>query len=257
MSSLAVRAIASLLRPLRRIGAVDASRAANVRTAAEEAEWAPAEAARHAAAERDTSMAVARRVLLRGARADDAAALALTAPAGIGAGAGDERSRERIGGIDATAFLVIWGTVATLPALLYSLLCDWAEANTAARGDGDARLTNRSVLDKRLEAVERLLAEDAAAARRRAFQGADAPPPTASSAAAVLSPAPAPSSSSSLAAVPARASFLAGVADELARRRAAMLKPEAANAIAAAAANTAAEQPGRAGATSDPSPPQP
>jgi len=257
MSSLAVRAIASLLRPLRRIGAVDASRAANFRTAAEEAEWAPAEAARHAAAERDTSMAVARRVLLRGARADDAAALALTAPSGAGAGAGDERSRERIGGIDATAFLVIWGTVATLPALLYSLLCDWAEANTAARGDGDARLTNRSVLDKRLEAVERLLAEDAAAARRRAFQGADAPPPPASSSAG-LSPAPAPSSSSCLAAVPARASFLAGVADELARRRAAMLKPEAANAIAEAAAKTVAEQPGRAGATSDPSlPPQP
>ena len=231
------RALAPGLRAARyllwRPAGADADRSSRFRTAAEQSVWVEAMEVRRAAAERSASLDAERRVLLRRADAADAAAGAAAAAevsggngSGGGGGSGSERSAApdtpvTIAGIESTSFFLIWGTAATLPVLLYAALCEWASARAREAGSdaasGDARLTNRKVLDARIEAIEQQLAAEATAAR------AAVPAPAAAHGA--LAPVTAAPVTAAAAAAAFESSFLAGVASELARRREAMLKP--------------------------------
>jgi len=222
-AALLARALAPPLRAARALLAADAAASAaagaRFRTAAEQAVFVEEMEGRRRRSEKSANFRVLERHALRG-----------PGPAGEAAAAADGAAPgPTIAGVHAASFLIIWAAAATTPVLLYAALCAWAERRLASGGasgraggaggeagdHGDARLTNRKVLDARIQAIERQLASDAAVARAAAAGGAaagdEAP------AAAATTPTDAPQTFES--------SFLAGVRGELARRSAAMLKP--------------------------------
>lgn len=222
------RALAPIFRSVRsllgRQAAADGDRSSRFRTESEQGAWLEVMESRRATAERVASLEAAQRVLLRRADAHDAAARGKVQASGasgkIDTASSTGTTDNTIAGIDATSFFIIWGIAATIPVLLYAALCKWAEVRAREAGGsaagGDARLTNRKVLDARIEAIEQHLATEAAAARGSGTSS--------STAAASTSGSVAPAAAVAAAEV-FESSFLAGVAGELARRRDAMLKP--------------------------------
>lgn len=213
-------------------------RAANFMTDDEYAAFKSSMAARYAAAEKEAAFSVTRRVLLRQLpRADGDAAPSGAAPRDAGADAA----------ADETMLHLLWSSACAAPVLLYLALCLWSDTVVSEKELSDMRLSNRMILDKRVEAIEEALAADAlaahaaAAASERRLCAEALTSVQGGSPHGLLSPPPEPAAggaAAQLARVPATAAgaawngdaavyhhFMSGVQDELQRRKEAMRKP--------------------------------